>query len=470
MPKVVNYTALNASTVDIMNVIRQQGSSQYQSEVPEITQASDIPVVGKVIYGDASLRNQFMNALMNRIARVVIQSATFNNPYKDLKKGMLDFGETVEEIFVEIAKPYEYSAEKAAAREFKRTLPKAHSAFHVMNWQVTYPITIQNNDLYQAFLTENGVTDLIARIVDQVYQGAEYDEFLLFKYLIIKGVSHGKFYPVKIGDGTDLSKAAIAFRGTSNLLPFMKDTFNETHVLTTTPKDRQAIFMDADFNAQFDVNVLASAFNMDKANFMGKLHLIDDFTTFDNDRFDEIRANSTGIEEVTTDELALMQGVKAILADENWFQVYDYLDEMTETFVSSGLYWNYFYHIRKGISYSPYANAIDFVLDTANVTLPDTLTVEVVNKSVNENATVLSLSASNDGASLQPNTANFVQTEATMQAGIGVLPYGVLLIPATQAATAIALDVTINGTHYTNSTSTLNASNKVGDTVTLNKA
>lgn len=65
--------------------------------------------------------------------------------------------------------------------------------------------------------------------------------------------------------------------------------------------------MDADFNAKFDVEVLASAFNMNKADFIGKLHLIDDFTTFDNERFEAIRKESTGLEEVTTDELALMK-------------------------------------------------------------------------------------------------------------------------------------------------------------------
>lgn len=469
MPKIINYSALNASTVDIMNVIRQQGSMQYQNEVPVVAQASDIPVVGKVIYGDASLRNQFINSLVNRIAKVVIQSATFNNPYRDLKKGQIQFGESIEEIFVEMAKPYEYSAEKGAQREFKRTPPKAHSVFHVMNWQVVYPITIQNRDLYQAFLTENGVTDLIARIVDQVYVGAQYDEFLLFKYLLIKGVSHGKFYPIKIGDGTDLHKAAEVFRGTSNLLPFMKSDFNESHVLTNTPKERQSIFMDANFNAQFDVNVLASAFNMDKANFMGKLHLIDDFTTFDNERFDVIRENSTGIEEVTPQELDLMKRVKAVIVDDNWFQVYDYLDEMTETFVSSGLYWNYFYHVRKGISYSPFSNAIDFVTNTAQVDLPDDITVEIVDKSINEQATVLSLSASNDGASLKPNTASFEQTEQLMQSGIGMLPYGVLLIPASQTATEVSPVVTINGVKYENANAKLSASNNVGDTITLNK-
>ena len=129
-------------------------------------------------------------------------------------------------------------------------------------------------------------------------------------------------YPTSIGAGADLIEAAVQFRGTSNLLPFMSNNYNEAAVKTNTPKNRQVIFMDAMFNAQFDVSVLASAFNMDKADFMGRLFLIDNWTDFDNERFDIIRANSDGIEEVTTDELALLANVKAVILDENWFQVY----------------------------------------------------------------------------------------------------------------------------------------------------
>lgn len=69
----------------------------------------------------------------------------------------------------------------------------------------------------------------------------------------------------------------------------MSDQYNAANVYTTTPRNNQHIFMDATFNAQFDVDVLASAFNMDKANFMGRLHLIDYFNTFDNKRFEIIR-------------------------------------------------------------------------------------------------------------------------------------------------------------------------------------
>ena len=310
MARRIANSTLNASTIDILNVIRQNASYDYQQNVPEVTSANDIPKVGEIIYGTPAFANQFINALVNRIAIVRVQSATFNNPYSILKKGYIEYGETVEDIFVSIAKAVDFSVEKAGKREFQRTMPDVRSAFHVMNWRVMYPVTIQDEDLRQAFLSIEGVQNLIAKIVDSVYTAAEYDEFLLFKYLLIKAISHGKMYPKSIGAGADLSKAAVQFRGTSNLLPFMSNEYNEAAVKTNTPKDRQVIFMDAMFNAQFDVNVLASAFNMDKADFMGRLFLIDNWSDFDNERFDVIRANSDGIEEVTPAELTLLANVK----------------------------------------------------------------------------------------------------------------------------------------------------------------
>lgn len=131
----------------------------------------------------------------------------------------------------------------------------------------------------------------------------------------------------------------------------MDGTYNSAHVKNNTPKSRQVIFMDAMYNASFDVNVLASAFNMEKADFMGRLHLIDSWDTFDNERFSVITAESDSIEPVTPAELALMKDVKAVLVDEDWFQVYDNENKFTEQYVASGMYWNYFYHTWKTVSY-----------------------------------------------------------------------------------------------------------------------
>lgn len=468
MARRIANSTLNASTIDILNVIRQNASYDYQQNVPEVGTANDIPKVGEIIYGTPAFANQFINALVNRIAIVRVQSATFNNPYSILKKGYIEYGETVEDIFVSIAKAVDFNVEKATKREFKRTIPDVRSAFHVMNWRVMYPITIQDEDLRQAFLSIDGVQILIANIVDAVYTAAEYDEFLLFKYLLIKSISHGKMYPTSIGAGADLSEAAVQFRGTSNLLPFMSSEYNEAGVKTNTPKARQVIFMDAMFNAQFDVNVLASAFNMDKADFMGRLFIIDNWTDFDNERFDIIRANSDGIEEVTADELALLANVKAVILDDNWFQVYDNNNKFTEKYVASGLYWNYFYHTWKTVSNSPFANAVVFVTSATEIALPATVTVHVDAKDESDVATVFTISADFEEAGLNPQNVNFVQTNELTTAGIAVQKYGGLIIPSSQLGTAIKLVAEINGTTYT-ATTTINGSTAVDETVTLNK-
>lgn len=434
MPRKISRSSLNASTIDILNVIRTNASYQYQQQVPAVTTENDIPQVGAVIYGNPALSNEFINALVNRIAIVAVRSAVFNNPYAGLKKGYLEFGETIENVFVEIVKAMDYSQEKAESRELKRYLPKVHSVFHVKNYDVLYPITIQDEDLKKAFLTVDGVSDMIARIIDSVYTGAQYDEYLITKYEIIKAVTSGKMYPQGV-DFTAMDNAAVAFRAMSNKMRFMSSLYNEAGVPNTTPIDRQVIFMDADFNARFDVETLAGAFNMEKADFLGRLYLIDSFSTFDNDRFDIIRGESTQMEEVTAAELALMENVKAILVDEEWFQLYDNLDKMTEKYVAAGDRWNYFYHVQKTVSHSPFHNAVVFVDDSATITAPASFTVDLgrINNVSNwttpvDTDTFILTMAPVSAASLAAQGVQFTMTADQVAHAVAISPEGSVML------------------------------------------
>lgn len=467
MPKRIAMSTLNASTVDILNTIRANASSAYQNQVPEIAKATEIPAVGDVLFGYPALANEFISALVNRIALVRVNSVTFNNEYSELKKGFLQMGETVEEVFINLTKAREFSPEKAAARELKRSLPDVRSAFHAINWKVQYPMTIQYEDLRQAFTSPDGVTDLIAKLVASLNRSAEYDEYLLFKYLMIKAVTKGKMAVVELAAGNN-KDAAAKFRGISNKLTFVSPSYNAAGVHTNSNRDDQYLFMDSTYNGEFDVDVLAAAFHMERADFLGHLKLVDDWSTFDNARFDVIRENCDMIEEVTADELALMSHVKAILVDKEWFQVYDNLATMSEANVASGLYWNYFYNVWKTVSSSPFSNAIAFVEGGEGVTIgmPTTITAEIASKDVSENATVFTIEAAADGATMESHNLQFVQTEALTKAGIAVHPYGAVIIPTSKAATNITLVGKIGDKVYTGQT-TIDSSSAVGVTVTM---
>lgn len=104
MARIIAKSKLDARSIDILNVIRNNASYAYQKDVPVIAKEEDIPKVGEILFGNPTHSNEFINALVNRIALVRMQSATFNNPYKHLKKGYLEFGESVEDILLELSR------------------------------------------------------------------------------------------------------------------------------------------------------------------------------------------------------------------------------------------------------------------------------------------------------------------------------------------------------------------------------
>lgn len=390
-PKVVTLTN---SSVDILNVIRENASQNYKDYVPKATADADaIRQIGAVIMDYPNLQNEFLSALVNRIGRVLITSKMYSNPWSMFKKGLLEFGETIEEIFVNIAKPFQFDQAVAESEVFKREIPDVRAAFHIMNYQKFYKATISNDQLRQAFLSWEGITDLIAKIVDAMYTGANYDEFLTMKYLLARHILDGHMYPVQIPTvSTENMKTIVSdIKGISNAMEFLSTEYNLTGVAAHTPKADQYMLINSKFDAVMDVEVLASAFNMEKAEFLGKRVLVDSFGKLDIARLAVLFKDDPTYIEPTSDELTALDKIPAVIVDKDWFMIFDNYQNFTEQYNGQGLYWNYWYHVWKTFSVSPFANNALFVPGTPSVTsvtvTPATATV-TKGQSIQLNATV----------------------------------------------------------------------------------
>lgn len=390
-PKVVTLTN---SSVDILNVIRENASQNYRDYVPKATADADaIRQIGAVIMDYPNLQNEFLSALVNRIGRVLITSKMYSNPWAMFKKGLLEFGEAIEEIFVNIAKPFQFDQAVAESEVFKREIPDVRAAFHIMNYQKFYKATISNDQLRQAFLSWEGITDLIAKIVDAMYTGANYDEFLTMKYLLARHILDGHMYPVQIPTvSTENMKTIVSdIKGISNAMEFLSTEYNLTGVATHTPKADQYMLINSKFDAVMDVEVLASAFNMEKAEFLGKRVLVDSFGKLDIARLAVLFKDDPTYIEPTSDELTALDKIPAVIVDKDWFMIFDNYQNFTEQYNGQGLYWNYLYHVWKTFSVSPFANNALFVPGTPSVTnvtvTPATATV-TKGQSIQLNATV----------------------------------------------------------------------------------
>lgn len=378
-PKVVTLTN---SSVDILNAIRNNATQNYRDYVPKATPDADsIRQIGAIIMDYPALQNEFLSALVNRIGRVLITSKMYDNPWAFFKKGLLEFGESVEEIFVNIAKPFQFDPAVAETNVFKREIPDVRAAFHIMNYQKYYKATISNDQLRQAFLSWQGISDLIAKIVDAMYTGANYDEFQTMKYMLARHILDGHMYPVEIPTvETDNMKSIVSVvKGVSNKFTFLSPNYNLAGVQTYTAKNDQYMLINSQFDATMDVEVLASAFNMDKAEFSGRRVLVDSFGSLDTARLAELFAGDSTYEEIGTDELEALDAIPAILVDKDWFMIFDNFYNFTEQYNGEGLYWNYWYHVWKTFSVSPFANNALFIPGTPGVTsvtvTPKTATV-----------------------------------------------------------------------------------------------
>lgn len=368
MPTIPKTQTLNASSVDILNAIRNSASTNYRDFVPTAKSTPEsIRRIGEIIMQYTPLQNEFLNALVNRIARVIITSKMYTNPLAMFKKGLIDFGESIEEIFVNIANPHQYDVEESESKVFAREIPDVRAAFHTLNYKKFYKQTIQNKDLNQAFLSWDGITDLISKIVNAMYTAANYDEFVTTKYMLAKAIIDGRLSAITV-DANDAKVAVTKIKGVSNSLTFMSNNYNAAGVQTFTDKNDQYLLVNSQFDSEIDVEVLASAFNMSKAEFMGHRILIDGFGTLDVARLNALFKDDPNYEEPSQDTLTALNAIPAVLVDKNFFMIFDNMYEFTENYNGQGLYWNYFYHTWKTFSMSPFANALVFVPAVPSVT------------------------------------------------------------------------------------------------------
>lgn len=369
--------------IAMMNAIRAEASTEYKERVPEAT-ADNIKAVGNPILTYAPTFNEFASALVNRIAFTVISSKMYNNPLKMFKRGLLEVGETIEEIFVALIKAEPYYLENDlgmtdAEDLLKRRLPEITAVFHRRNRQDKYPVTVSYDDLRTAFVSWDGVDNLVKRIIEQLYSSDQYDEFLLMKNIFFEAGTRGALAEVQIPEITDKAsteEAVISMRTAMQNVGFMSPSYNYMHVPTYSNLEDLCLFILPDFNSRMDVQVLAAAFNIDKAAFLSRVIVVDDFGGLEN------------------------AGVKAILADKDWFMVFDNLLTTRQADNAARLYINWFLHHWQTLSYSPFKTAVAFTVtpsEVLTVTInPSSLTL-TRNNNANPTATLLTATVTGTG-------------------------------------------------------------------------
>lgn len=419
---------------------------------------NEIHAIGDYIVNYEPASNAFLHALINRIGMVIVTSKLYDNPWEFMKQGWLEFGESIEEIFVNLARPFGYSPDVAETNVFKREIPDVRAAFHRMNYQKFYKATISNDQLRQAFLSWNGISDLIARIVDSMYTGANTDEYYVMKYMVANAIIRGYIQPATIPAATKENSVDVAteFQAMSELLRFQSAKYTMSGVTTHTDFEDQYLIMDARFRATMNMNVLATAFNIEYRELMGRIVTVDDLASHDWARLTMLFTDpDTGqvdpdFHVFTEDEVATLKAVPAVLVSRTFLQIWDNFQKFTEIYNGEGLYWNYWYHVWKTFSISPFSQAVAYTSQAWSVTgVTVSPTTATVTKGQN-----LVLSATVAGTGIINKNVTWTVAGAA-SSGTYINDAGKLHVAADETATTLTVTATSVGDATKSGTATI---------------
>lgn len=333
----------DTSNIDMLNAIRTDARSDYQNMVPEATKANVQETIAGIM-SDNITRNQFMNSLINRIGSTIVRDITWKNPLAIFKQGMMNFGDTIEEVHLDFIKPtiYEEQRDYLEKDVFGQAPPPSKSAFHTINRKEKFKITINRDVLRRAFLSDTGLAEMTSQIMAVAASSDEWSEFLSMTKLFKTYDEKYGFFRMQISDmntfepdKNKVDAALKALRVAANKMAYPTPAFNSAAVHSFARPDDLVLIATPEFKANVDVTSLSAAFNRSDAE--APSHII-----------------------TVPGEALGMADTSAILTSRQFLVIKDVLLENRSISNPEGLYDNFWLHHWSVLSASPFTPAIAF--------------------------------------------------------------------------------------------------------------
>ena len=364
-----NVLAVSTNAGLLSYIINQNPILSAEIDLP--VQGESIAPIGKLIMDNQRYRNAFINTV-NIIGLTVIKRNRWENPWDFTIRGTLSRGQTVREIILDLCNVHNYNKNFDDKTAFLKTeVPNVLQYLNNINFQVYYQTTTSDEQLAMAFETEGGLLSFIEESVSMLWESKVYDEYIIDKYQLCRRILDGTMTSVEITDyNTKTARERVAdMKSISNKMAFRSPNYNPAAIRRATPFDDQIFILNTDFEADMSTEVLATSFFRDNADFKARAVLADGFNTHDTERLTKVLGEQ--YVPFTSEELAQLANIPAVIVSREWFMDYYYgmdttsVGKTTEFYNPTTLENNHFLHIWGIKSTSPFENAVVFTAGVA---------------------------------------------------------------------------------------------------------
>lgn len=346
-----------------LNKMREMSVDQnsiYHQYVPVVTDSTTIGEFGAPILDSQNLNvmNDFVS-LLKKVVYTAVYNKTFNNPLAELEGERMPLGQFIEDVYINPAKARGFNVNDFAGLLQKYEAEVATQYLSV-NSDLQYCVTITREKVRNAFTSWDALEGLISGMVNSLYNGAYITRYNQAKGLVLAAFNGGgvKYEVVTEPEDEDTAKALVQkMRADFSKMQIPSTRYNAWSdvkgedafsLKTWSDPEDIVVLISADVEALLDVEVLAQAFNMSKADFLGRVIVVDDFTQYDDD-------GSVAVDGST---------IKAMICDRAWFKIKTQDFAMDEFYNANNRCWNYYLNDTRMVNYSLFANAKVYATST----------------------------------------------------------------------------------------------------------
>ena len=353
---------MNEGLQTALNQIRESIVSDnkvYQEQIPVVSELTSSQAYGQALLSlPSDMRNKFISSLVNRISYTAFEVKYFNNPLRDLQRNELPLGAIGQNIYINPARGRVYNID-----DFAGLLAKYESdiktEYTPINFDVQYPVTIVRKELEKAFTSWGDLERFLAGITTSLYNGAYIDDYKFTKKLITNAYTQNavqmETYQFAGATPTEAELKGLVKKLRTDYKNFQIPSTNynawakvggygRAIVSWSDPEDI-VVFVNNQLGADIDVDVLASAFNMDKTDLIGRIYYVEDFNLTDDEGNVQVDGSN----------------IIAFICDRRWFKIEQKDMFLDEFYNANNRSWQTYLSVIKAFNFSFFANAKMYV-------------------------------------------------------------------------------------------------------------
>lgn len=298
--------------------------------------------------------NEFLPKLMNKIVYQMIYSFDFSNPFKKYDSYPIDYGDTGENVFVDLVNGYEYGTD--GNDPFKEHKPNVYVSYVSLNYKMQYCVSVNRPIIRQACLGTYGFSKLARDIAHSIVTKREVDEYtaqiiaLNNPAVYKKGIEELDISTLTT-DAEKMKKVTKTIGLTLSDMKLPSVSNNKAGVLTGTPFANTLVIIKNELKQNINFDYLAGVFNLDKVAIASKFIEVRSFKTVVNDYSGASVASSE-----KGDDIAF------VILDDRGFDNHVALEDNDSIYNPKSKTINYFTDLWKAFGFNPTFQARAFKL------------------------------------------------------------------------------------------------------------